>query len=106
MTPIAVLYASCPVVLNCCAKYLMRVAINSPCRLKTIVRARVDEGKFEIGTRRCQMLRSDVNEGNAKTSQRVPMFFVKQSSKRQTRAAADFGTRFKLRITCSHPSRV
>lgn len=61
----------------------------------------MNEGKFEIGTRRCQMLHSDVNEGGgegreAKTSQHVPALFVRQSLKRQTRAAADFGPRLKL----------
>lgn len=30
----------------------------------------MDEGKFEIGTRRCQMLRSDVNEGDKNESTR------------------------------------
>jgi len=88
------------------AKYLIRAAISSLYRLKTIVRPRVDERKFEIGTRRRQMLHSDVNEGNAKTNQRVPALFVRWSLERQTRTAADFGPRFKLRATCSHPSRV
>lgn len=59
---------------NCCSIIFdTRRAIGSSCRLKTIVsraRARVDEGKFEIGTRRCQMLRSDVNEGDKNESTR------------------------------------
>lgn len=59
---------------NCCSVIFdTRRVIGSSCRSKTIVsraRARVDEGKFEIGTRRCQMLRSDVNEGDKNESTR------------------------------------
>lgn len=54
----------------------------------------MDGAKFEIGTRRRQMLRSDVNEGNAKTSRRVPRLSWDSLWKdKRARAAADFGPR-------------